>query len=127
MKELFRKFSHKVSDIAGSASAFIIALAFITGWAIAGAYFDYSSAWQLVINTATTILTILMVFLIQNTQNRDAKAMQLKLDELIKASRFASDKLIDLEDMTDDELDALDTHYRNLREKITHHRQTKKS
>lgn len=126
MKEIFRKFAHFISDIAGSASAFIIAVFVILLWALFGPTFNYSNTWQLVINTTTTILTFLMVFLIQNTQNRDARAMQLKLDELIKASKVASDKLIDLEEMTDDELAELESHYRNLREKITNHRNKKR-
>ncbi len=126
MKEIFRKFAHIVSDVAGSASAFIIATFVILLWALLGPTFNYSNTWQLVINTTTTILTFLMVFLIQNTQNRDARAMQLKLDELIKASKVASDKLIDLEEMTDDELAELESHYRNLREKITNHRNKKR-
>lgn len=129
MKENFRKFAHKISDAAGSAYAFLLAVVLILVWAFTGRLFDYSDTWQLVINTSTTILTFLMVFLIQNTQNRDARAVHLKLDELIKSTR-ASDSMINLEDLTDDELAKLELHYRNLREKITEHRttrQTKKS
>ena len=86
MNEFFRKFAHKTSELVGSAWAFIVAAVVIVVWAVTGPVFHYSDTWQLVINTGTTIITFLMVFLIQNTQNRDAKGIHLKLDELIKAT-----------------------------------------
>jgi low affinity Fe/Cu permease len=95
MNELFRRISHYTSKIMGSAWAFAIAFGIIIIWAISGFYFDFSNTWQLVINTGTTIITFLMVFLIQNTQNRDSHAINLKLDELLKAIGPARDSLID--------------------------------
>ena len=115
MNDLFRKISHKASEKMGSPSAFAFALAVIVFWAITGPSFGYSDTWQLIINTGTTILTFLMVFLIQNTQNRDAKALHLKLDELIRSQRSARNKLLDLEDMTDQELDTLQREFQRLR------------
>lgn len=117
MREIFRKIAHHTSDIVGSPWAFVVAVLVVATWAISGPFLGYSVTWQLVINTMTTILTFLMVFLIQNTQNRDGRAMQLKLDELIKASRPARDELIDLEDMSDDELDRLHAEFIKLRTK----------
>lgn len=103
IKEKFRKVSNSVSSIAGSAWAFSFALIVVIVWAVSGQFFNYSDTWQLVINTGTTIVTFLMVFLIQSTQNRDGRAMQLKLDELIRATR-ARDSFIDIEDLSDQEL-----------------------
>ncbi len=116
MKDTFRKIANKISSWTGTAWAFLLALAIVIVWAATGPSFNYSSTWQLVINTGTTIVTFLMVFLIQNTQNRDGKAMQLKLDELIRATR-ARDAFVDLEDLTDDELSALDNEFRELHDK----------
>ncbi len=104
MNELFRKFSHATSNIVGSPWAFIFAVIIILVWAITGPIFEFSNTWQLVINTGTTIITFLMVFLIQNTQNRDAKAIHLKLDELIRAAKRARNDLIDLEDLPDKDI-----------------------
>ena len=104
MKDLFRKTAHWTSDKVGSPLAFAFAVLAILAWGITGPLFGYSDTWQLIINTATTILTFLMVFLIQNTQNRDARAIHLKLDELIRAIDPARDDLIDVEDVTEDEL-----------------------
>jgi low affinity Fe/Cu permease len=106
----------------GSAWAFSLALLVVVVWAFTGPLFGFSNTWQLVINTGTTIVTFLMVFLIQNTQNRDGRAMQLKLDELIKTSKRARNSLIDLEDMSDDELDGFQkefAHYLDRRKKST--------
>lgn len=114
MKELFRKISNRVSTVAGSASAFSVAFLIIVVWGISGPAFNFSDTWQLVINTGTTIVTFLMVFLIQNTQNRDGKAMQLKLDELIRANTSARDSFVDTEDLTDDELAALDEEFKQM-------------
>jgi low affinity Fe/Cu permease len=105
LAEGFRKFAHAVSNWAGQPIVFLVAFMIIVLWAISGPLFKYSDTWQLVINTSTTIVTFLMVFLIQNTQNRDARAIHLKLDELIRANKHAHNKLIDLEDLSDIELD----------------------
>lgn len=114
MKDLFRLISNKVSAVAGSAYAFLFAVLIVVIWAISGPAFGFSNTWQLVINTGTTIVTFLMVFLIQNTQNRDSKAMQLKLDELIRTHKPARDDFVDLEDLTDDELDIIDKEFKRL-------------
>jgi low affinity Fe/Cu permease len=103
--DLFRRFAHTASQAVGSPWAFLAAVVVVLGWAVMGPIFGFSNTWQLVINTGTTIVTFLMVFLIQNTQNRDGRAMQLKLDELIKTSKRARNSLIDLEDMSDEDLD----------------------
>jgi len=116
MRDLFRRFAHRTSEIVGSAWAFLIAVATIVSWAASGPMFQFSDTWQLVINTGTTIVTFLMVFLIQNTQNRDAKAIHLKLDELIRANRNARDELVDVEDMSDEDLSRLQEEFRQLHE-----------
>lgn len=116
MKELFRKIAARVSYVAGSASAFTLALIVIIIWALSGPAFNFSDTWQLVINTGTTIVTFLMVFLIQNTQNRDSKAMQLKLDELIRATKSARDSFVDTEDLTDEELASLVGEFKQMHE-----------
>lgn len=113
MSRFFRIIANKVSQIVGSPFAFLIALVAVLLWALSGAYFHYSDTWQLVINTGTTIVTFLMVFLIQNTQNRDGKAMQLKLDELIRASK-ARDSFVDLESLTDEELAVIDQEFKKF-------------
>ncbi len=115
MKNLFRKVATKISNLAGTAYAFLLAFSVIVVWAITGPMFGFSDTWQLVINTGTTIVTFLMVFLIQNTQNRDSKAMQLKLDELIRATR-ARDAFVDLETLSDEELAELDKQFHSIRE-----------
>jgi len=117
VNELFRKFSHKTSDAVGSPWAFILALVVIIGWAVTGPLFGFSDTWQLVINTGTTIVTFLMVFLIQNTQNRDAKAIHLKLDELIKGVEGARTGMVDLEEMTDEELKELQEEFKRIHER----------
>lgn len=117
MREVFHKIAHKTSELVGSAGAFIIAVAVILVWAITGPIFHFSNTWQLMINTTTTILTFLTVFLIQNTQNRDAKAVHLKLDELIHAIKRARDRLIDLEDMSDEELERLHKEFEKIQRK----------
>jgi low affinity Fe/Cu permease len=116
MKDLFRKVSSRVSAVAGSAGAFSLALLIIVVWAVSGPLFGFSDTWQLVINTGTTIVTFLMVFLIQNTQNRDGKAMQLKLDELIRASKSARDSFVGTEGLTDEELAELDQEFKKIHE-----------
>lgn len=122
----FRKFSAYVSSLVGSAPAFAVALTIILMWGISGPIFDFSDTWQLIINTGTTIVTFLMVFLIQNTQNRDAKSMHLQLDELIKSIKGASNEMIDLDDASDEELDRLQKKYQRLHEKLEHHIKTRK-
>ena len=116
INEAFRRFAQMVSTLAGSPSAFMLSVVLIVGWALSGPFFDFSDSWQLVINTSTTILTFLMVFLIQNTQNRDARAIHLKLDELIRGVRNARNSLVDLEEMSDEELDQLQDEFRKFRE-----------
>jgi len=119
MKESFRKIAHAVSTAAGSPWTFSLAVLIIIVWLTSGPLFNFSNTWQLVINTCTTIVTFLMVFLIQNTQNRDAKAMQLKLDELIRATR-ARDKFMDIEDLSDEELSHITEEFRRVREHNGH-------
>ena len=105
MNDLFRRFAHRTSGAAGSSWAFVLAVLVIVIWAVSGPIFGFSDTWQLVINTGTTIVTFLMVFLIQNTQNRDAQALHLKLDELIRAVEGARQEIfIDLEEKSDEEL-----------------------
>ena len=116
MNDAFRKFSSKVSNLAGTPGVFLFAILIILGWAITGPLFHFSDTWQLVINTSTTIVTFLMVFLIQNTQNRDAKAIHLKLDELIRAVKEARNGLVDLENESDEELDKLHQQFQQIRE-----------
>lgn len=113
---MFRKVATKISNLSGAPLAFVGAFLVVVVWATTGPLFDFSNTWQLVINTFTTITTFLMVFLIQNTQNRDAKAVQLKLDELILATK-GRDALVGLEDMTDDELAALDREFHDIHDK----------
>ena len=102
MKDMFRKFSHFCSEWLGSPWAFVIAVAVVVVWALTGPAAHYSSNWQLLINTGTTIVTFLMVFIIQNTQNHDSRALHLKLDELIRAVESARDDLVDIENATED-------------------------
>lgn len=119
MNELFHRVAVKVSAVVGSSKAFLLSMLIIIVWAVSGPLFGFSDTWQLVINTGTTIVTFLVVFLIQNTQNRDARAVHLKLDELIKAVHGARNDLVDLEEMTDEQLDELQDQYRVLHEKLT--------
>jgi low affinity Fe/Cu permease len=115
----FRKFAYRVSDHVGTPAAFLIALLVILAWAVTGPLFGFSDTWQLVINTGTTIVTFLMVFLIQTTQNRDAVAIHLKLDELIRSSK-ARNVFADLEDASEEEIEAFKQEFRRLREKGLH-------
>lgn len=110
----FERMSTAITCFTGSSSAFGIALGVVIIWGITGPLFKYSDTWQLVINTGTTIITFLMVFLIQKSQNKDSKAIQLKLNELIAASRHASNRMVDIEDLTEDELDTLHKYYQKL-------------
>lgn len=117
IQDTFRHLAHRTANWVGSSSSFGLALLSIMIWASLGPYFNYADTWQLVINTSTTIITFLMVFLIQNTQNRDSKALHLKLDELIRAHQGARNSLIELEVLPDDVLDKLEREFHDLREK----------
>ena len=110
----FNRFAAHVAGRAGNSSTFGLAVLVIAGWAVTGPLFGFSDTWQLVINTSTTIVTFLMVFLIQNTQNRDSAATQVKLDEIIRVTLGAHNVLLDLEDRSDDELSVLREHYAGL-------------
>ena len=112
--ERFEHFSQRVTHAVGRPWAFLIALLVIVVWAVSEPSFGFGDTWQLVINTGTTIVTFLMVFLIQQTQNKDSKAMELKLNELVAATEGASNRLIDVEDLTEDDLDVLHGYYRQL-------------
>lgn len=118
MKELFRKIAARISNATGTANAFLIALGIIILWGVTGPAFGYSDTWQLVINTGTTIVTFLMVFLIQNTQNRDSKAIHLKLDELIRSTKSARNAFVDLENFTDADLELLDREFKEAHEEL---------
>lgn len=120
MREFFRHFSHRTAEVMGAPWAFGVALAVICLWATLGPMFHFSDTWQLVINTSTTIVTFLMVFLIQNTQNRDTRVTGLKLDELIRASKGARDQLIELQAFSDEELDALEAEFLLIRQEHQH-------
>ena len=115
VSDAFRVFARRCSVMLGSAWAFTGAVLVIVVWLITGPTFHFSDTWQLIINTATTVVTFLMVFLIQNTQNRDAKAMHLKLDELIRAIKGARNRLVDLEGLSDEELSTLEKQFQRLR------------
>jgi low affinity Fe/Cu permease len=117
VNESFHAFARGASMVMGSAWSFILAIAIIIAWAVTGPMFHYSNTWQLVINTGTTIITFIAVFLIQNTQNRDARAVHLKLDELLRSGEKARNNLIDLQDMTDEELDELEREFKACRKK----------
>src|SRR3989475_9440582 len=114
MREIFRKLARATAFYLGTAWAFLAAVLVIVAWAALGPRYGYSDTWQLIINTGTTIVTFLMVFVIQNTQNRDGKAIQLKLDELIRALKGARNKLVDLEDLSDEELKKLEKEFQRL-------------
>jgi len=113
---VFDKFASNVSKAAGSTTAFISAFSLVVVWAISGPFFDYSETWQLVINTGTTIITFLMVFLIQKAQNKDSLAIQLKLNELVASSEYASNSLVDIESMTEEEMIIVQKYYHRLNE-----------
>ena len=117
INDTFHTFARKTSDIVGSPWVFASAIVAIIAWALLGPAFHYSDTWQLVINTATTIVTFLMVFLIQNTQNRDARAIHLKLDELLHGVKGARNRLINLQDLSEEELDQLQKEFEKVRSK----------
>lgn len=114
MKTWFLRFSKSLSVAAGKASTFTVAVALIVAWAVTGPFFGYSDTWQLIINTTTTIITFLMVFLIQNTQNRDTEAIQVKLDEIIRALEGAHNELLNVENLSEEELDNFRQRYEKL-------------
>jgi low affinity Fe/Cu permease len=116
VRDVFRIFARRSSTVLGSAWAFVVAITIILLWGLTGPAFHYSDTWQLIINTGTTIVTFLMVFLIQNTQNRDSKAMQLKLDEVIRALKNARNELVDLEKLSDEDLAKLEKQFEMLRQ-----------
>jgi low affinity Fe/Cu permease len=120
VRDAFRVFARQSSIILGSAWVFTAAILIIVAWALTGPTFHFSDTWQLIINTGTTIVTFLMVFLIQNTQNRDAKAFQLKLDEIIRALKGARNELVDLENLSDEDLKELEKQFRRIRQKAEH-------
>jgi low affinity Fe/Cu permease len=113
-KNLFEKFSNWATIATGSSPAFLIAVLVIIIWLITGPVFNYSDTWQLIINTGTTIITFLMVFLIQKSQNKDSKAIHLKLNELLASHEGASNRMVDIEDLTEKELDQLHKFYVTL-------------
>ncbi|AWH84093.1 low affinity iron permease family protein [Flavobacterium album] len=116
INNFFDKFAAKVTKATGSSSVFAIALLIVIVWGISGPIFDYSETWQLVINTGTTIITFLMVFVIQKSQNKDSLAIQLKLNELVACNELASNRLIDIEDMTEEEMEIIKKYYCKLGE-----------
>ena len=122
VRDAFRSFAQRSSSVLGSAWSFCGAVLIIVVWLVTGPTFHFSDTWQLIINTATTVVTFLMVFLIQNTQNRDAKAMHLKLDELIRAMKGARNQLVDLENLSDDELKKLEKQFQRLRKEAENKR-----
>lgn len=110
----FERFANQMTNWTGSSPAFLIAASIVLLWAACGPIFEYSETWQLVINTGTTIVTFLMVFLIQKSQNKDSKAIQLKLNELIAANELSSNRMVDIENLTEEELDRLHKFYSKL-------------
>jgi low affinity Fe/Cu permease len=122
----FTKFAKRAATAAGRPLTFVAAVAVIVIWAATGPIFNFSDTWQLVINTGTTIITFLMVFLIQNTQNRDAEAVQIKLDEIIRATRGARNAVLDLEEMDEKELDQIRKEYLDLADQARQHLDARK-
>ena len=122
MRYLFRRFATLTSDWVGTPGAFVLGLTLIVLWAATGPVFGYSDSWQLVVNTATTIVTFLMVFLIQATQNRDAKAIHLKLDELLRGVHGARTAMVALENSTDEELAQFQEEFVRLHERLKKHK-----
>ncbi|HEX4340482.1 MAG TPA: low affinity iron permease family protein [Polyangiaceae bacterium] len=120
----FQRFAQTTSKFVGTPMAFCVALGVVVVWGITGPLFHYSDTWQLVINTSTTIITFLMVFLIQHTQNRDTEALRLKLDELIRSADAARNDFIEIDDLSDEELRALHDEFQRLRERVTEQRVT---
>lgn len=126
MQDSFHGIARKCSDVLGSPWAFAAAILIIVVWGASGPVFHFSDTWQLIINTGTTIVTFLMVFLIQNTQNRDTKVVHLKLDEIIRALAGARNDLVDLEELSDEELKRLEQEFRQLSEKASNAKEARK-
>jgi low affinity Fe/Cu permease len=122
----FTRFAKRAAHFTGTPACFLAALAIIVVWAASGPLFGFGDTWQLVINTGTTIITFLMVFLIQNTQNRDTESMQIKLDELLRSHRPANNALLDLEELEEEDLDALRKSYEELAAKSRERRDSKR-
>ncbi|MGO9833259.1 MAG: low affinity iron permease family protein [Polyangiaceae bacterium] len=122
MDRWFRRFAHATAEVVGHSGAFFLATFIVVIWACTGPLFHFSDTWQLVINTGTTIVTFLMVFLIQNTQNRDSHAVHLKLDELIRANKNARNALLGVEAMSDEELARLQHEFEQLQDEVAKHR-----
>jgi low affinity Fe/Cu permease len=116
VSDVFHRFAARVARLVGSASSFVIAAGVIAIWGVTGPLFHYSDTWQLVINTGTTIVTFLMVFLIQNTQNRDSQTVNMKLDELLRSIKGARNRLVQLETLSDAELEELRKEFKDLHE-----------
>ena len=117
VQDAFRVFARNASEVLGSAWLFVLAISIIALWAATGPFFDYSDTWQLLINTGTTIVTFLMVFIIQNTQNRDSKAVHLKLDELIRSIDNARNQLVNIDRLSDDDLKQLESQFQRISKK----------
>jgi low affinity Fe/Cu permease len=116
-KITFRLMAEKTSHVIGSSKAFFIALLLILGWGLSGFYFDFNNTWQLIINTGTTIATFLMVLLVQNTQTRESRSIQLKLDELLYGTKNTRNSLLEIEEQSDEEIEAFKKEFKELREK----------
>jgi low affinity Fe/Cu permease len=127
LSQLLERFARQVTIWSGSSLTFMIALGIVIVWAVSGPFFNFSDTWQLVINTGTTISTFLMVFLIQRAQNKDALALHLKLNEIVAALEGASNRLIDIEDLTEEEIETLHKHYRKLAQMTKHDRDLRHS
>lgn len=123
----FSRFASTTAQMVGHPYMFLAAVIVLIAWAVSGPFFHFSDTWQLIINTGTTIVTFLVVFLIQNTQNRDAKALHLKLDELIRSHHPANDDLIDIQKLSDEELDELEKRYEKIRKACEARRAAQKS
>lgn len=117
MKDIFHRLAQSISEAVGTIWAFLLAATIVLFWGVTGPIFGFSDTWQLVINTGTTIVTFLMVFIIQNTQNRDTKVIQLKLDELIRVTKTARNYLVDLEDLSDEDIKKLQAEFQHLNKK----------
>jgi len=124
MNAVFRRFAHATAEIVGRSQAFLAAVFVVLLWGLTGPIFHFSDTWQLIINTGTTIVTFFMVFLIQNTQNRDSHAVHLKLDDLIRANKNARNSLLGLESMSDEELAHLQVEFEGLRDRVAKARES---
>jgi len=122
VEEAFRTLAHRTAELLGRPAAFAAAVALVAVWALTGPLFDFSSTWQLVINTGTTIVTFLMVFLVQNTQNRDSRSLHLKLDELLRATAGARTAMADLDTLSDEDLAHLELAFKRLAHATAHRR-----